>query len=529
MTTLDWVVVSLYIFLVIGLSIFLSRGQKDDTDYYVGGRNLPWWAVGISVLATQSSAISFVSIPAFVALREGGGLKWLQYELAVPLAMIFIMIFLVPRFREMKLVSVFEFVERRFGHATSQFLSLVFLISRGFGTGVGVYATALVLSAMIDIEIYWTIILIGIVAIIYDTIGGIAAVVYSDVLQMVLIVIGALISIYYCIDIAGGFSSLTEYLDPSRLDGVEMAHGFDDDSTAPFWAYLVGGFFLYSSYYGTDQSQVQRALSTTSALAAKRSLLLNGLARFPLTLLYICLGLALIGAYYSSPVLQSAIPEDHLDYLVPKFILIYLPPGVRGLILAAILAAAMSSLDSSINSLSAVTMRDYVERNFKLTPKAQLMWGKITTVIWGIIVTGCALAAGNIAKTIVEAINKVGSAFYGPVLATFLVGLLSRKISGPAILIGVIAGVGTNLYFWIAEVPLHWMWWNLVGFVVTVATAYMLNLTVLKPHPAGSFVPDTMTDIKAREKESLPVYLILFAYFLMILSLAFILHGYAQQ
>ena len=154
MTTLDWIVVDVYICGLIGMSVYLGKGQSDQDDYYVGGRNLPWWAVGISTMATQSSAISFISIPAFVALREGGGMKWLQYELAVPIAMIFIMVFLLPFFRKLKLVSVYEYLELRYGPGARTFLSGVFLISRGFGTGVGVYATALVLTAMLGIPIW---------------------------------------------------------------------------------------------------------------------------------------------------------------------------------------------------------------------------------------------------------------------------------------------------------------------------------------------------------------------------------------
>ena len=229
METLDWIVVWAYVAAMIGLSVYLGRGQKSDTDYYVGGRDLPWWAVGISVVATQSSAISFISIPAFVALREGGGIKWLSYELAVPLAMIFIMMFLVPYFRKLQLVSVFEFVEMRFGKPTSQFLGVVYLASRGFGTGVGVYATALVLSAMLEMNLSLTILLIGAVAIIYDTIGGIKAVVFSDVIQMVLIVAGAGIAIWYGIELVGGVDVVFSSLSSDRLTAIEWDDGLGSE------------------------------------------------------------------------------------------------------------------------------------------------------------------------------------------------------------------------------------------------------------------------------------------------------------
>ena len=471
MAAWDWLVIAVYLVAMVGLSAWLARGQRDEGDYYVGGRNLPWWAVGISVVATQSSAISFVSIPAFVALRPGGGLTWLQYELAVPLAMIFVLTVLVPYFRSLELVSVFEFLRTRFGPGTARFLSVIFLLSRGFGTGVGVYATALVVASMVGWGLAPTILLIGVAAVIYDTLGGIKAVVVSDVIQLALIVAGVVVAVRIAWSMAGGAGEMWAMLEPARRAAIDPRWGVGDEAIAPFWAYLIGGFFLYSSYYGTDQSQVQRVLCTRNTGEAKRALLLNGLARLPLTLLYVGLGVALGAVYQPSPELRAAVPADRLDALVPQFILLYVPVGLKGLILAAVLAAAMSSLDSAINSLSAVTMRDYVAPYWKLDTKRQLWWGKVSTVGWGALVTAAAFAAGGIDKTVIEAINKVGSAFYGPVLATFVLGVLTRRIGGRAMCAGVAAGVAVNVTFWLLALPVHWMWWNLIGFVVAVAVA----------------------------------------------------------
>ena len=486
MATWDWVVIGTYLVAMIGLSVGLARGQRDETDYYVGGRNLPWWAVGISVVATQSSAISFVSIPAFVALRPGGGLTWLQYELAVPLAMIFVLTVLVPYFRSLELVSVFEFLRMRFGSGTARFLSLIFLGSRGFGTGVGVYATAVVVASMLGWTLAPTILLIGLAAVIYDTLGGIKAVVISDVIQLGLIVVGVVIAVGLAWSMVGGAGEAWAALEPARRGAIDARWGVGDEATAPFWAFLIGGFFLYSSYYGTDQSQVQRLLCTRGPGAAKRALLLNGVARLPLTLLYVGLGVALGAVYQMSPELRAAVPADRLDALVPQFILLYVPVGLKGLILAAVLAAAMSSLDSAINSLSAVTMRDYVAPYWDLDTRAQLRWSKVSTIVWGALVTGAAFAAGGIDKTVIEAINKVGSAFYGPVLATFVLGVVTRRIGGRAMCAGVAAGVGVNLICWLGAFPLHWMWWNLIGFTVASIVAFFVpggNASALPPSP----------------------------------------------
>ncbi|MEL6543540.1 MAG: sodium/solute symporter [Myxococcota bacterium] len=516
MTGIDWTIICVYLIGMIAMSVYLGRGQEDDADYYVGGRKLPWWAVGISVVATQSSAISFVSVPAFVALREGGGLAWLQYELAVPIAMVFVMLVLVPYFRGLQLVSVFEFLEARFGSGTAKLLSTIFLLSRGFGTGVGVYATAVVLSSMMQLPTGATILIIGIAAIIYDTIGGITAVVWSDVIQLGLIVLGAILCIAFAANEVGSFGALFQTVDPARLDGFQPGTGLGDGETIPFWAFLIGGFFLYASYYGTDQSQVQRVLCTSSTEEASRSLFLNGIARLPLTCLYLLLGLAIGATYQVSPELRDAVTQaGSIDSVVPKFILIYLPSGVRGVLLAAILAAAMSSLDSAINSLSAVTMRDYVEPRIKLSKRQQLFYGKVTTVLWGLVVTAFAFGAGGISKTVIEATNKVGSAFFGPVLAAFVIGVLTRSVGGAAMIVAVLAGVSLNLTLWLTEAPVHWMWWNAFGFALTGAIA-MVSTRFVQP-PQNVQVPEPKSILP--ELSLNRSHYMLFGYFVFILVL----------
>ncbi|MEL6823923.1 MAG: sodium transporter, partial [Calditrichota bacterium] len=190
MTVIDWSILVTYMLGMIGLSVYLGRGQSSTDDYYVGGRSLPWWAIGISTMATQSSAISFISKPAFVALKEGGGMTWLQFELALPLAMIVIIAVLVPFFRKLELVSVYEYLELRFDKSIRYLISGVFLFSRGLAAGAVIYATAIVLSVCLEIELWITILIIGTVTVIYDTIGGMTAVIWSDVIQLILLLGG---------------------------------------------------------------------------------------------------------------------------------------------------------------------------------------------------------------------------------------------------------------------------------------------------------------------------------------------------
>ena len=519
MTALDWAIIVAYLVGMVALSAWLGRGQSDADDYYVGGRNLPWWAVGISTMATQTSAISFISIPAFVALKQGGGLSWLQYELGVPLAMIAVMVLLLPHFRRLELVSVYEYLELRFDLPTRLFASAVFLISRALGTGVGVYASGLVLSVCLGIPVWATIVIIGVVTIIYDLLGGMAAVVYSDVIQMVVLIGGLVTCIAFAAHLCGGFGEMWASFPAERATALHVAETGFEGSKTPFWGFLVGGFFLYVSYYGVDQSQAQRELSAPTMAETRWSLVFNGLARFPLTCLYLLLGIAMGAAYASLPELQAAVPDDKLDQLVPAFVLGYLPAGVRAILFAAILAAAMSSLDSSINSLSAASMKDFLERLWGMKPERTLFWSRATTLGWGAVVVGFAFLVGGISDTVVEGINKVGSAFYGPILAVFTAGLVWKRATGPGIITGCLAGVGLNLVFWLWVPDMHWMWWNALGLVVSLVVGFAVSLATREREVRPDLVL-SLAGLREQERPWMKVHGVLAAYFLLILGVA---------
>ena len=520
MNSFDWFIIVVYLGAMIGMSVYLGRSQSDEEDYFVGGRKLSWWAVGLSTMATQTSAISFISIPAFVALKQGGGLTWLQYELAVPLAIILVMAFLIPFFRKLQLVSVYEYLEWRFGSSVRILVSGVFLISRGLATGVGVYASAIVLSVCLGIPLWATILIIGVVTVIYDTIGGITAVVYSDVIQMIILVSGIAVCIVYASGIVGGLDDVWSSFPETRRMAVDPSSGLTGSgASVPFWAFLFGGIFLYTSYYGTDQSQVQRELSAVTTADTKKSLLLNGFARFPLTFLYVLLGMVMLTVYENSPELISRIPHDKPDYLVPQFILLYLPQGLRAVIFASLLSAAMSSLDSALNSLSAATVHDFIAPRLKQTSRLLLV-SKLTTVGWGMVITGFAFLAGSISETVIESINKIGSAFFGPILAAFIVGVLSLKATARSIFAGILSGVGFNLLLWLTMPGIYWMWWNMTGFLMTAAVSYFVSFFGPVQHSTDiSQYVLRGSDLLKEERRWLPVYGILIVYFFLMLAL----------
>lgn len=522
MSAADWVIVVAYLAGMVGLSAWLGRRQASEGDYYVAGRRLPWWAVGVSTMATQSSANSFLGIPAFVALREGGGLSWLQYELAVPLAIIPISVFLVPFFRGLGLVSVYEYLERRFDRRVRLVLSFVFLVSRGLATGVAVYAAALVLAVCLEIPVWATVLLIAAVTVLYDTIGGMSAVVWSDVIQMGVLLVGLAGSVLYVLAEAGSWHALATALPAERWVALRPGTGLGDGETLPLWGFLLGGLVLYASYYGVDQSQVQRELSAPNERETRLSLIFNGLARFPLTLAYVVFGIALAWIVAHDPRIggSSELAADP-NRLVPLFIVHHLPEGFRALLVAAILAAAMSSLDSALNSLSAATETDFL-RDRGLGPRQRLRRARLVTLAWGAAIGAAALffaLRGGI-LTVVESINKVGSAFYGPVLAAYLAGLLWRRANARGILVGVATGVAFNLVLGTLLPGLFFMWWNLGGLLAAALGTVFGSLSAARPRPEQ--LRGTMLgarDLWARERPWMGAHALLAGWFLLILAI----------
>jgi len=415
-------------------------------------------------------------------LKANGGLQWLTFEFAVPIAMIFLAVVLIPPLYKAGIVSIYSYLEERFSGSTRVLISAVFQFSRAFATGIMIYTVALVLSAVMEIPFWQTILLSGIVTIIYSFQGGMKAVVWGDVIQMIILVIGILVCCGYGLSLLGGWDNFVQNVDQNRLQAVDFNWGFSEGEEFGFWPMVIGGFFLYISYYGCDQSQAQRSLSGKSLKDVKRALLFNGLFRYPVTLAYCMMGL-IVGTFaFSTPEFMNLIPQDKPDYMIPIFIINYLPHGIIGLLLVAILAAAMSSLSSAINSLSAASVEDFIVRaKGNLSDKQNMFYSKLMTVIWGVICIILAFSAGNIANTVIEAINKVGSAFYGPIVATFILAILTKRTHAIGVNIGLILGVLINIIIWRSGAPIFWIWWNMIGAVITLTVGYGASLIIPEP------------------------------------------------
>lgn len=477
MNYVDYAIVLVYLAVMVWLG-FRFKKSKESKDYFLGGRRFGWFALCMSTMATQLSAVSFVSAPAFVGLRPGGGMQWLTFEFGVPLAMIFIMTVIAPALYRSGVVSAYAFLENRFNTTSRLLLSAVFLISRCFATGVTIYAVCLILSSIIGLPFWQTMLVLGVITIVYSLEGGMKAIVYSEVAQMIIKFLG-IITIMICgLYYLGGWDVFVQNVDKTRLHVVDFTNvGFNGQEYG-FWPMLIGGFFLYCSYYGADQTQAQRILSAKNELTVKKLLLFNGLFRFPVTLAY-CFGGLIVGTFvHMNAGFASKIPAEKPDLMIPTFISNYLPHGIVGIIVIAIIAAGMSSYSSTLNSLSAVTMEDFVGRKWRLTKENYVFWSKSTAFIWGVVTMVLAFFVGGLAKTVIEAINKIGSMFYGPILAIFLLAILGKRIRATAANIGLVTGVLVNLILWLFFKNVFWFWWNAIGTLVTLTIGTGLSLVI---------------------------------------------------
>ena len=477
MNLLDWTVLSLYVLIIIGIGLQLSRSQYNQEDYYLGGKKIPSWQIALSMVATQVSAISLIGAPAFIAMRKGGGLFWLQYEFAIPIAMIFIMITMVPIYHRFGVVSIYEYLEERFGPNIRTVLSLIFMTSRSLAAGVALVATSIVTSVILDIPLPITVIIIGAIAILYTTMGGIKADIYSDILQLIILWFSAIVCLFVLMELIKGVPfPETERYRIFRMSGT----GLGDGKIYGFWPMLLGGFFLYLSYYGCDQSETQRLLTAKDAKDAQKALLINGMLRFPLVITYCSVGILMIPFLLHHPGFMEIIKDKQPDFLMPQFLIHYMPHGLLGLAIAGIFAASMSSLDSTLNSLSAVTWRDFLQKYSRfqgISPKKELWFSKLLTLGWGVLCTIFALYMIGGPETVLVMVNKIGSAFYGPILAMFWLGIFTKRANEKGAVTGLILGVGLNIFLWrFYEHRVSWLWWNLIGFATSFAVGYVVSM-----------------------------------------------------
>lgn len=451
------------------IGVIYGKGNKTTEDYFLGSRQIPWWAIGLSVMATQCSAVSFIGIPGW---GYASGLDRITYTFQFPIVVAVLMITFIPFFYNTKVVSVYEYLEKRFGAKSRLLLAAIFLLSRGFQTAVVLFAPALALAIITGTDPNTAILMMGVFTLIYTYVGGMNAVIWTDVIQMFIIWLGIALSILFPIfSVDGGFSHIIENGISNHLfDGLDYSLGISNSYT--FWGGILGSGFLYLTYLGTDQSQVQRVLSAKSIRETKLSLSLAGFIVPIQTFLFLFAGICLFSAY-------GGKSFENSDYVMLTFITQTLPVGIAGLVTAGVFAAGMSSVASALNSLATVTVNDFYKKIYpEADDKKCLKVSKYMTLFWGVFSTLFALCLGGLG-TVLDIINILGPLFYPCMLSTFVLAVFCKKGNEKGCIAAVLSGLLIDLYMFLFT-SVGSLWWCFIGFVFAFAVGYIVSILTNK-------------------------------------------------
>jgi SSS family transporter len=467
---LDYIIIIVYLLGVASLGILSGGKQKSVKDYFQGSKKIPWWAICFSIVAAETSTLTFISIPGLSYLTN---LNFLQVAVGFLIGRIIVAKVFLPAHFKGELGTAYSFLEKRFGSKTRSFASVVFLFTRTAADGVRLYATAIPLYLLLDINPVIAILAIGVVSLLYTYTGGITGVIWVDVIQMFIYIGGALIAGVLLIHhLPEGLNSvMNSALEGNKFEIVNLGFngtipGFFNDPYTLF-AGLIGGAFLSMASHGTDQLIVQRLLASGELKKAQKAVIGSGVVVVIQFALFLLLGVLLF-AYYGVLNIKS-------DEIFPKFIIEVLPAGISGLIIAGLFAAAMSTLAGSMSSLSSSTMLDlYSPLSSKsLDDKKKLMLSRIFTIMWAGLLIISALFFMESSKAVIEIALSIASFTYGGLLGTFLLGVMNSSVKQREALVGFSSGILIMLvviYFNLVA----WTWFTLIGVAVTILVASII-------------------------------------------------------
>ena len=449
---------------------WLGRGSRSGDEYFLGGRNLPWGAVLLSIVATETSTLTFLSIP---GVAYSGSLGFLQIALGYVVGRLLVAVWLLPAYRTGELKTAYEFLEWRFGIKSRRLASIVFMVTRLLADSVRLFATAIPLTLVTGWSLVTSVIIIGAITLIYTYLGGIRAVVLVDAVQMVLYLFGGVVALFMLERIVPGgwIEILSRASEAGKLQLVDTSFDFGRPYT--LWAGLIGGAFLSMGSHGTDQLIVQRLLACRDLSASRRALVGSGFVILGQFGLFLLIGIGL-WAYYDA----SVFPRS--DEIFATFIIEALPVGIRGLLIAGVFAAAMSTLSSSINSLASTTIYDFwVVRRPEADEHEILRAGRIGTVIWSLLLTGVAIGFIPLSResTAVEVSLGIASLVYGGLLGAFGLARFARwRVDGFAVRTGLITGIGAMVVIWVtARSVIAWPWFALLGTGITIGVGLLVG------------------------------------------------------
>jgi SSS family solute:Na+ symporter len=468
---LDLAIIALYL---AGITLFGLRFRKRHRtlrDYFLAGRDIPWWAIGLSIVAAETSTLTIISIP---GLAYDTNLTFLQVVMGYVVGRVVISFVLLPHYFRGDLYTAYELIERRFGRTLRSLTAGLFLLTRAAAEGVRVYAVSIVVSIALGTGEVASIAIITALTLIYTFEGGLAAVIWTDVVQTAIYVGGTLVGLVTILHLVpGGWAAIhAAAASAGKLRVFDFSANFWIPYT--FWAGVVGGAFLTTASHGTDQLIVQRLLAARSQKQSVTALLSSGAAILFQFGLFLMVGV-MLWAYYRVP----SANFGRADRIYPTFIVSRMPHGISGLLIAAILAAAMSNLSAALNSLSSSSIMDFYLR---LRPQAderrQMRLSRLSTLAWALLLFGLAVLSLHKVGRVIEVGLQIASVAYGALLGVFLLGVLTRRANQRGAMVGMLFGFGVELYLWQwTHVP--WTWWVMIGTVVTfgvgLATSRLLR------------------------------------------------------
>jgi SSS family solute:Na+ symporter len=467
LNNLDLIIIVIYLAGITAFGVRFRKRQRSLRDYFLADRNIPWWAIALSIVAAETSTLTIISIP---GLAYDTNLTFLQVVMGYVVGRVIISFVLLPHYFRGDLYTAYELIERRFGKALRSLTAGLFLITRAAAEGVRVYAVSIVVAIALGTGEVASIAIITALTLIYTFEGGLAAVIWTDVVQTIIYVGGTLVGLFTILHLVpGGWPAIHAVAESvNKLRVFDFTPDFWKPYT--FWAGLIGGAFLTTASHGTDQLIVQRLLAARSERQSVTALLSSGIAILFQFALFLFVGVMLFAFYH--------IPSANFgkaDRIYPTFIVSQMPHGISGLLIAAILAAAMSNLSAALNSLSSSSVIDfYLRCRPETDEKRRVRLSRIATLFWAMVLFGLAVYSLHSTGRVIEIGLQIAAVAYGALLGVFLLGVLTKRANQNGAIVGMICGFVSELYLWrYTGVP--WTWWVMIGTAVAFGVGYVAS------------------------------------------------------
>jgi SSS family transporter len=475
MVWIDYAVAGAYLVGIVLFGSYFARFQRTTGDYFLTDRSTPWWAICFTIVATETSTLTFIGVP---AAAYAGNMTFLQLAAGYVIGRLIVSVLFLPAYFRGALVTSYQLLQQRFGGAVNTVAAGLFLITRSLADGIRLFATALVISIVTGVPVAGTVIVLGGAMILYTVRGGVAAVIWTDVVQMFIYLAGALVvfvSLWQAIP--GGLAEVVSAgAAADKFRAIDWS--FDPARVYTLWAGLAGGIALTLATHGTDQFLVQRLLSAPSSRDAARGLVLSGFLVFAQFVLFLFIGVMLFVYHQHAPLTETL---GRTDEILPRYILNHLPPGAVGFIVAAIVAAALSP---SLNAMAATTVNDFYRKyvNPAAAEPTLMRVSRLATILWGLVQLAVALAAQWMERSVLDAGLAVLSLTTGPVLGAFLLAVARPRTGAGPVIAGMVAGAVVLASLWWAA-AVAWTWYALIGATVTCAMAVAVSMARRRAAP----------------------------------------------